>query len=145
MPIQISSAVGNARSAPPQGDDREPADPLPAIPAGWPAEIGEGCTRLDPAVVLQAKPRSFAMRVRGHSMIGAGIFDGDIVIGEFTPQASSGNIVVALIDGESTLKRLVVRNGKPQLISENPSCPSLTPRSELVIQGVLHTVVHRLI
>ncbi len=114
---------------------------LPVIAAGWPSEVGEGCVRLDPAKILRAGPRSFALRVRGCSMVGAGIYDGDIVVGEFTPQARPGAVVVALIDGESTLKRLVLRGGRPHLVSENPSCPELAPLSELVVQGVAHTIV----
>ncbi len=114
-----------------------------SIAAGWPEGVGDGCVRLDPGAILQAKPRSFALRVRGHSMIGAGIHDGDIVVGEFTPEARPRAIVVALIDGESTLKRLVTRNNRPHLVSENPTCPDFVPLSELVIQGVVHTVVRR--
>lgn len=114
------------------------------IHAGFPDEAAAGVFGLDPARVLRATPRSFALRVRGQSMVGAGIFDGDVVVGEFTPQARTGAIVVALIDGESTLKRLVTRNGKAYLASENPICPDLVPLSELVIQGVVHTVVRRI-
>jgi repressor LexA len=114
------------------------------IPAGWPEEILDGCVKLDPVALLRAKPRSFALRVRGCSMIGAGIYDGDFVVGDFTPEARPGAIVVALIDGESTLKRLVIHNGRPHLMSENPSCPDFVPLSELVIQGVVHTVVKRI-
>lgn len=124
-----------------------PSLPLAVIPAGWPVVSGEsddaddGCVRLDPAVVLRATSRSFALRVRGQSMVGADICDGDIVIGEFTPEARPGNIVVALIDGESTLKRLIVRHGRAHLVSENPNYPDFVPLSELVIQGIVHTVV----
>lgn len=126
------------------GAGDENAGAMDSIPAGWPEEIAEGCVRLDPAAVLRAKPRSFALRVRGHSMIGAGIYDGDIVVGEFTPEARPGAVVVALIDGESTLKRFVMHNGRPHLASENPNCPDLTPLTELVIQGVVHSIVHRI-
>ncbi len=124
------------------GGGEGPGD-LPIIPAGWPEETGDGCVELDPAAVLRATPRSFALRVRGQSMVGADIYDGDIVVGEFTPEARPGAIVVALIDGESTLKRLLIHQGRPYLVSENPSCPNLTPLSELVIQGVVHAVVRR--
>jgi repressor LexA len=117
---------------------------VPVIPAGWPEEINEGCAALDPAAVLRANRRSFALRVRGQSMIGAGICDGDVVVGEFTPEARPGAIVVALIDGESTLKRLVLHHGRPHLVSENPGYPDLVPMSELVIQGVVHTLVRRM-
>jgi SOS-response transcriptional repressor LexA len=116
----------------------------PVVSAGSPDDADQGCVVLDPAAILRAKPRSFALRVRGCSMVGAGIYDGDIVVGEFTPDVRPGAVVVALIDGQATLKRLVIRAGRPQLISENPSCPAPTPLSELVMQGVIHTVVHRL-
>lgn len=118
--------------------------PLPTISAGWPEGVDGGCVALDAAAVLRAKWRSFALRVQGDSMIGANIFDGDIVIGDYTAEARPGAIVVALIDGESALKRLVMRRGKPHLVSENPNNPDLAPLSELVVQGVAHTVVHRL-
>jgi repressor LexA len=119
------------------------ADDLATIRAGWPEDAGEGCVTLDPAAALRANRRSFALRVRGQSMVGAGIYDGDMVIGEFTPEARPGAVVVALIDGESTLKRFVMQHGKPYLASENPNCPDLIPLSELVIQGTVHTVVRR--
>lgn len=114
------------------------------IAAGWPQEAGEGCVTLDPAALLRARPRSFALRVRGCSMVGAGIYEGDIVVGEFTPEARPGAVVVALIDGESTLKRLVMRHGRPCVISENPNHPDPIPLSDLVVQGVVHTVVRRI-
>ncbi|MFH0981252.1 MAG: S24 family peptidase [Planctomycetota bacterium] len=103
-----------------------------------------GCGELDPAAILRATPRSFALRVRDQSMIGAGIQPGDIVVGEFTPEARAGAIVAALVDGESVLKRLVMREGRPMLVSENTRSPAWLPLSELVVQGVIHTVVHRI-
>lgn len=111
--------------------------------AGYPEQADGGCVRLDAAAVLRATPRSFALRVRGDSMVQAGIFDGDIIVGDLTPQARPGAIVVALIDGASTLKRLILRNGQPVLASGNPACPEFHPLHELVIQGVVHTVVRR--
>jgi SOS-response transcriptional repressor LexA len=106
--------------------------------------VAAGCARLDAAGVLRANPRSFALRVHGQSMAGAGICDGDIVVGEFTPQARPGAVVVALIDGETALKRLVQRNGQLKLVSENPSYPDLIALSEVVIQGVVHTLIRRI-
>jgi repressor LexA len=116
----------------------------PVVSAGTPEEIAEGCARLDPQAVLRASARSFALRVRGQSMAGAGICDGDIVVGEFTPQARPGAVVVALIDGDSVIKRLVSRYGQLKLVSENPNCPDPVPLSEVVIQGVVHTLVRRI-
>ncbi len=125
------------------GTEEAPAGLL-TVSAGRPVEAGDGCATLDAAALLRANARSFALRVRGQSMVNAGICDGDVVVGEFTPEARPGAIVVALIDGESTLKRLVLHRGRPYLASENPSCPDLVPLSELVVQGTVHTLVRRL-
>ena len=80
--------------------------------------------------------RTFALKVRGDSMVGAHILDGDIVILEFR-EPRKNDIVAALIDGETTLKRFITRRGKPYLKAENPRFPSLEPAHELVIQGVM--------
>jgi repressor LexA len=85
--------------------------------------------------------RTFALRVRGDSMIGAHILDGDIVILEDRKTAKNGDIVAALIDGETTLKRYVTERGRPFLKAENPSFPNLRPARELVIQGVMISLV----
>ena len=68
-------------------------------------------------------------------MIGAGILSGDVVVLEFR-EPCNGEIVAALIDGETTLKRYVVQRGKPFLKAENPRFKDLIPAQELVIQGV---------
>ncbi len=61
----------------------------------------------------------FALKVRGESMINAGICDGDIMIVEKTPVASNGEIVVALIEDEATVKRFYKENGHFRLQPEN--------------------------
>lgn len=61
----------------------------------------------------------FALHVKGDSMINAGIFDGDIVVVEQTPVADNGDIVVALIDDEATVKRFYKENGCFRLQPEN--------------------------
>jgi repressor LexA len=67
----------------------------------------------------------FALRVAGDSMIGAGIFDGDIVIVRSTRRAEDGDIVAALLPGpaedEATVKRLRRRDGRVMLVPENPA------------------------
>ena len=70
-------------------------------------------------------------------MINAGIHEGDVVILDFEKEAKNRDIVAALIDGDSTLKRYVVQRGRPFLKAENPAYPSLIPAQELVIQGVM--------
>ena len=87
---------------------------------------------------------TFAIRVRGDSMIGAEIFDGDMVVVE-QREPKDGAIVAALIDGEVTLKRYCSPRGSdPYLKAENPDYPELYPANELVIQGVAKAVVRSL-
>lgn len=97
----------------------------------------DGCIDIDPATLrLPKNARTFALKVRGDSMRNAAILEGDVVIMEFR-EARHGDIVAALIDGETTLKRFVVQNGAPYLRASNPKYPDLIPARELVIQGVL--------
>lgn len=129
---------GSSQSVKPASGE---ADDLATVRAGWPEEADEGCVRLDPAAVLGATSRSFALRVRGESMGGAGIHDGDVVVGEFVSEANSGAIVVALIDGESTLKRLVTNQGKPYLTSERVcEKPGDRPHSAGTKAGLGHAI-----
>lgn len=84
----------------------------------------------------------FALTVRGDSMIGANIIEDDIVF--LTPrEPRPRDIVAALIDGESTLKRYLVQRGEPFLRAENPRYPDLLPASELIIQGVMVGLLRR--
>lgn len=87
--------------------------------------------------------RTFALRVRGDSMIGAHILDGDLIILEDRQTAKNGDIVAALIDGETTLKRYVTERGRPYLKAENPAYPNLVPARELRIQGVMTSLVRK--
>ncbi|MDK3159587.1 transcriptional repressor LexA [Kamptonema cortianum] len=110
------------------------------IPAGMPIENHqdhEGYLRLDLlGFKLPINHRCYGLRVRGDSMIDAHVCDGDIVIMEVR-QARPNDIVAALIDGETTLKRLVIVRGQPCLKAENPRYKNLIPVGELVIQGVM--------
>ena len=109
------------------------------IPAGLPADErqqADGCVSVDVETLRLPKgARVIALKVRGDSMNGAGILPGDIVVLEFR-EAKSGDIVAALLDGETTLKRYVVQRGKPFLKAENPRYTNRIPAQELVIQGV---------
>jgi repressor LexA len=93
--------------------------------------------------MLGFKPREgcFLLTVRGDSMQDAGIFHGDTVVIDPAPSPRAGQIVAALIDGESTLKRLVFVHGKWYLRAENAAYPELHPRSELTIQGAVRMVI----
>lgn len=117
------------------------------IPAGMSVlaeQSAEGHVSLDIATVNASKNgRTFALRVRGDSMINAHILDGDLVILEDRKDAQHGDIVAALIDGETTLKRYVVDHGRPYLKAENPMFPDLVPARELRIQGVMVSLVRK--
>ncbi len=83
-----------------------------------------------------AERELFALRVRGDSMIDAGILEGDIVIAREQKTAANGDIIVAMLDGESTVKRLSKVGGKITLVPENRRMkPIAVAQGELVIQG----------
>ncbi len=117
------------------------------IPAGMSAAAEqdiEGHVSLDArSANVSRNHGTFALRVRGDSMIGAHILDGDIVILEQSKDVHNGDIVAALIDGETTLKRYVVDHGRPYLKAENPRYPNLIPARELKIQGVMVSLVRK--
>ena len=72
-------------------------------------------------------------------MVDAGILDRDVVILELA-EPRNRDIVAALIDGETTLKRYLVQKNRPFLRAENPKYPDLIPAQELVIQGVFRAL-----
>ncbi len=123
--------------------EREPIVDIPIygqIPAGY-GDDGvpepEGQLSVDVrSMGLATSANVYALKVRGDSMIDAHIMDGDVVVMEDKP-AANRDIVAALIDGETTLKRLVVEKRKRFLRAENADYPDLLPVQELLIQGVL--------
>jgi repressor LexA len=118
-----------------------------SIPAGFAREReqeAEGCVSVDiESIGFKPARNAFALRVAGDSMIGRHIVDGDIVVLEHGPEPRPGDVVAALIDGESTLKTFLRRNGKPYLKAENPKYPDLIPAQELMIQGVFKALIRR--
>jgi repressor LexA len=110
------------------------------IPAGMPsdaAQHAEGCISVDINTLgIPRASKSFALKVRGDSMIEAHICSGDLVILEIK-EPREKDIVAALIDGETTLKRYLISNGQPVLKAENEEYPDLLPARELLIQGVM--------
>jgi SOS-response transcriptional repressor LexA len=116
--------------------DRPLADA--AVPAGAPlaaADGGETCS-LD-AYLVQHPSRTVLLPVTGDSMIEAGIRPGDRVVVERDVSARPGDVVVAVIDGELTLKTLAVEGGEAVLIPANPAYPVLRPGDRLAIFGVV--------
>jgi len=116
------------------------------IAAGMAQDVesdNQGCVAVDiTAMKIPRNSRTFALKVRGDSMIDAHICHGDTVILEFK-QPRKGDIVAALIDGETTLKRYIVEKGSAFLRAENSKYPDLIPARELIIQGVLIALLRR--
>lgn len=140
----ITRLPGKARAVifPEERDRAEMAD-IPVygnIAAGMAEAVEEekeGCISIDIASLgIPRNAKTFALRVRGESMIDAHICSGDTVILEFR-EPNHGDIVAALIDGETTLKRFIKKEGQAWLQAENVDFPDLMPARELVIQGVM--------
>jgi DNA polymerase V len=118
-----------------------------AIPAGFPSPASDYIDqRLDLNQYLGIHPEaSFFLRVQGDSMQGAGIFDGDLLIVDRSKKAKSGQVVIAVIDGEFTVKRFYQQGGQTWLQAENPQYAPmiLCEGQELEIWGVVSHVVHK--
>ena len=89
------------------------------------------------------KGNHFLLRVSGDSMIEAGILDGDLVIVRSQEVASNGDIVVALIDDEATVKRFYHRNDYVELRPENPAMEPIVV-NDVVISGIVTGLVRRM-
>ena len=118
-----------------------------AIPAGFAddrKQEAKGCVSIDIQTPgFKPTPRTFALEVRGDSMIGKCIMDGDLVVLEHGLTPHNGDVVAALIDNESTLKTFVTERNKTFLRAENPRYPNMIPASELVIQGVMIALIRK--
>jgi repressor LexA len=94
----------------------------------------------------EAEETLFALTVRGESMTGAGILPGDLAVVRRQERAPDGAIVVALVDGEATVKRLRLRRGRIELHAANPEFAPIVPRrgEEVRILGQVVEVRRRL-
>jgi len=86
----------------------------------------------------------FVLRVRGASMIEAGILEGDLVVVKATPTARDGEIVVAQIGEEATVKRLRRVDGRVHLMPENAAYEPIVPEEEVTLAGVVVGVLRRI-
>lgn len=116
------------------------------VQAGSPAadlQAGLTLTLLD-ELLVDTPSRTLLLTVQGESMAGANIFSGDVVVVELQEQANSGEIVVALIDGELTVKRLIREDNGWLLHPENPAFSDIRPQGELRLIGVVTGLARRL-
>jgi len=121
---------------------------LSGVSAGFPSPADDYLDRkLDLNEHLVRNPAAtFFVRVAGDSMTGAGINDNDILIVDRSLEPSSNNIVIAAVNGELTVKRLIKKKTSCLLLAENPGYPSLTINEDtpLEIWGVATYVIHSL-
>jgi SOS regulatory protein LexA len=115
------------------------------IAAGFAAPVeeqAEETVTLDEYLVRDRR-NTFLLRVKGESMIDAGIHEGDLVIVERGREPRLYDIVVGVLDGEFTLKRLIRENGTYALKAENKRYPKLFAMNELSVAGVVRGVMRK--
>ncbi len=117
------------------------------VRAGFPSpadDFAESSLDLN-ELMIQHKEATFFCRVKGRSMEGAGIFEGDLLVIDRAITPRSGCIVVAAVDGELTVKRFMQRNGQVQLEAASPKFPPITfhDGQELQVWGVVTGSVRR--
>jgi repressor LexA len=93
--------------------------------------------------LIEKPSRTVLIRVRGDSMIDAGILEGDLAVIEKSAHAKRGDIVVAIVDDEFTLKRLDTERGRFVLKPENRAYPVIRPQGNLEIFGVMVGLVRK--
>ncbi|MCX6990803.1 MAG: translesion error-prone DNA polymerase V autoproteolytic subunit [Chlamydiae bacterium] len=117
------------------------------VKAGFPSPAEEEMgSPLNLTTHLIPHPSStFFIRVVGDSMQGAGIFSGDLLIVDKSLQPSHGKIVVALLNGEFTVKRLLIHKESVTLQAENPAYPPIHVKSsyDFSVWGVVTYVIHK--
>ncbi|MHB1944295.1 MAG: LexA family protein [Metallibacterium sp.] len=150
LPLEPGTAV--ARDPQPLASSVGTTGPIrfsAAVPAGFPSpadDYVQECIDLNRHLIRQGhEAATFILRVEGWSMLGAGIHDGDEIVVDRALTPSEGRIVVAVVNGQLTIKRLRFREGQPVLIAENPHFADRTfaEGEELEIWGVVTRVLHK--
>jgi DNA polymerase V len=117
------------------------------VPAGFPSPADDYIEdRIDLNThLITHREATFILRVSGWSMINAGIHDGDEIIVDRALNASHGNIVVAVVNNELTVKRLHQSASGIRLVPENPDFADIVIKAdeELMIWGVVTRVLHK--
>jgi len=116
------------------------------VPAGFPspaADYEEVTLSIDELIDLRT-PHVYLVRVEGPSMIGAGIYDGDVLVVNKALEARSGHIVVAYVDGGMTVKRLQITPAGVWLQPENPDYRAIPVTESLHVWGVATHNLHQL-
>lgn len=138
--------VGMAPETVPDGE-RLPLYLAP-VHAGFPSPADDYVDRrINLHRLLVRNPEAtFFLRATGESMLGAGIHDGDLLVVDRAAEAGHRRIVIAAVNGELTVKRLLRRKGRVLLAPEHPDYPEIdiTEREYVHIWGVVTYVIHKL-
>ena len=116
-----------------------------AVAAGYPSPAEEelrDIISIDEYLITRPES-SFLVKVSGDSMTGAGIMDGDMVIVEKGREPKNGDIVLAEVDGEWTMKYFVRKGKEIVLEAANPKYPTIRPRNELRLGGIITAVIRK--
>jgi repressor LexA len=114
------------------------------IAAGLPLEVAQGDEMVAVPTALTSRGENFVLKVRGDSMMDDGVLDGDFVIVERRANASNGEMVVAMVAGEVTLKRFYKEKARVRLQPANEHMAPIFARAEdVVIQGVVIGLMRR--
>lgn len=118
------------------------------VPAGFPSPAADHAQKrinLNEHLIRNQEA-TFLFRVRGDSMIGAGIYEGDTLLVDRSIEPRHNHIVLAVLNNEFTVKRLYRRGGSVKLVAENPIYPArvIKPEEELTIWGVVTFNLHKL-
>ena len=114
------------------------------VAAGVPIEPVEVPETIPLPEELLGRGETFALRVRGDSMVGEGILDGDLVVVESRHEAENGATVVALVRGDATVKKLYHERGRVRLQPANERlAPIVAPADEVAVRGVVVALLRR--
>lgn len=125
--------------------------PMPEahVRAGFPSPAEDfAVNRLDLTQILVPHPQAtFLLRVAGASMRDMGIDDGDLLVVDRAVKANHGHVVVAVVDGEFTVKQLHQRAGRMRLKAANPTFPDIVPKEGQTIEvwGVVTSGIKRFV
>ena len=118
---------------------------LGTVEAGWPSPAEEELAdtlSLD-EFLIENPAATFMLKVSGDSMYGAGILPGDMVLVDKGATPKSGDIVIAEVDGEWTMKHLKKKGDSVSLLPANPNYKPIKPKKELRIAGVVTAVIRK--
>jgi len=116
-----------------------------SVQAGFPSPEEEAlCDIVSMDEYLITRPdSSYLLQVSGDSMVGEGIMTGDLVVVEKEREPQNGDVVIAEVDGEWTMKYFRKEEGRVVLEAANPKYPVIRPRAELRLGGVVTAVVRK--